>query len=261
MEFSAYLLSPEKWGILFLTGLIAGIFNTMAAGGTLITLPILIFMGLPTAVANGTNRIAIFFQSLSAIYVFQRKGKLNFRLAFLVSGPSILGCIWGAHLAVDLSDAFFRKFLSVMMLVVVGLILWNPGGHHSRERSIAGWRNPIPLAAVFFFIGMYGGLVMAGIGFFIIAAFTLIAKIDLIQANAQKALIIGIFNIAGLMIFLLNGKVDGPIGAVLALGQGIGGWLGSRWAIQKGEKWIRAFLLISVVAMALRLAGLIPGWG
>ncbi len=232
----------------------------MAAGGTLITLPVLIFAGLPTAVANGTNRIAVFVQSLSAIYVFQKKGIIDRKLALLVSGPSLLGCIWGAHLAVDLSDEFFRKFLSIMMLIVVGLILWNPAPSVPIERSRGGWRNQVTLIVVFFFIGIYGGLVMAGIGFFIIAAFTLISRIDLVRSNAQKALIIGIFNVAGLLVFLLKGKVDWYTGSILASGQGIGAWIGSYWAIQKGEKWIRRFLLVSVVAMALKLAGLFPSF-
>jgi uncharacterized membrane protein YfcA len=81
----------EAWQILmiFSTGFVAGIFNTMAAGGTIITLPILLFLGLPTAVANGTNRVAVLVQSISAIAVFQRSEKIEVKLAFLLSIPSL----------------------------------------------------------------------------------------------------------------------------------------------------------------------------
>lgn len=252
----------EAWKILiiFLTGIAAGVFNTMAAGGTLVTLPVLIFLGLPTVVANGTNRIAVFVQSLPAIYVFQRSGKIDFQLAILLSGPSLLGCILGAQMAIDLSDEFFRKFLAVMMLIVVGVILWGPAQNLQKQQSANGVGKKITLSVVFFFIGMYGGLLMAGIGFFIIAAFTLISGIDLVRSNAQKVFIVGVFNIAGLLVFIANGKVDWAVGAVLACGQGIGAWAGSQLAIQKGEKWIRIFLLISVAAMAFKLAGIWPAF-
>jgi hypothetical protein len=261
MENSAYLLSYGKIGIIFATGFIAGVFNTMAAGGSLITLPALIFVGLPSAVANGTNRIAIFVQSLSAIYVFQTKGKMDVNLVVLLSGPSIWGCLIGAQMAIDLSDDFFRKFLAIMMLIIVGLILWNPTCHLQARQSAVSLGKKVVWAAVFFFIGMYGGLLMAGIGFFIIAALALIAGIDLVRSNAQKIFIIGVFNMAGVLVSLLYGKIDWLAGAVLASGQGIGAWIGSHLAIQKGEKWIRVFLLISVVGMSLKLAGIFPSFG
>ena len=250
----------KAWQILviFGTGFAAGIFNTTAAGGTILTLPVLIFLGLPTAVANGTNRLAVLVQSISAVSVFQRSGKIDVKLAFRLSIPALAGCILGAEIAVDLSDAFFRRFLALMMLFLLGVILWNPLGENKTDAAAMSGTKRWVLLVVFFFIGIYGGLIMAGIGFFIIAAFFFIAGFDLVRSNAQKVFVIGIFNVAGLLVFFMHGKIEWLVGLILACGQGIGAWIGSVLAIQKGERWIRIFLSISIILMALKLAGILP---
>ena len=118
----------EIWHIpvVFIAGVIAGFINTLAGGGSLLTLPILIFLGLPTAIANGTNRLAIMVQCLFAVAGFKRKGVSNFKLSFLLSVPALLGAIIGAQIAVDMSDVMFKRALAIIMLFVLGITLWNP---------------------------------------------------------------------------------------------------------------------------------------
>ena len=118
----------ELWQflVIFTVGVVAGVINTLAGGGSLITLPMLIFLGLPATVANGTNRLAITVQSMLAVAGFKRKGVSNFKLSFLMSLPALIGAIIGAQLAVDVSDILFKRILAVVMILVLGLILWNP---------------------------------------------------------------------------------------------------------------------------------------
>ena len=245
----------EIWHIpvIFTAGILAGFINTLAGGGSLLTLPILIFLGLPTAVANGTNRIAIVAQCAFAVAGFKKKGVSNFKLSLLLSTPAIIGAIIGAYFAVDISDVLFRRVLAVIMLLVLGLILWNPRQDSSGNSNSLGRRQLITAMTVFFFIGIYGGFIQVGVGFIIIAALTTITKFNLVVTNSHKVFIAGIYTVFALIVFAFNDKVCWEIGVCLAAGMGLGGWIGSHWAVAKGERWIRVVLAICVVAMVIKL--------
>ena len=245
----------EIWHIpvIFTAGILAGFINTLAGGGSLLTLPILIFLGLPTAVANGTNRIAIVAQCAFAVAGFKKKGVSNFKLSLLLSTPAIIGAIIGAYFAVDISDVLFRRVLAVIMLLVLGLILWNPRQDSSGSSNSLGRRQLITAMTAFFFIGIYGGFIQVGVGFIIIAALTTITKFNLVVTNSHKVFIAGIYTVFALIVFAFNDKVCWEIGVCLAAGMGLGGWIGSHWAVAKGERWIRVVLAICVVAMVIKL--------
>ena len=245
----------EIWHIpvIFTAGILAGFINTLAGGGSLLTLPILIFLGLPTAVANGTNRIAIVAQCAFAVAGFKKKGVSNFKLSLLLSTPAIIGAIIGAYFAVDISDVLFRRVLAVIMLLVLGLILWNPRQDSSGSSKSLGRRQLITAMTALFFIGIYGGFIQVGVGFIIITALTTITKFNLVVTNSHKVFIAGIYTVFALIVFAFNGKVCWEIGLCLAAGMGLGGWIGSHWAVAKGERWIRVVLTICVIAMVIKL--------
>lgn len=256
----------EIWQIpvVFAVGVAAGFINTLAGGGSLLSLPILIFLGLPTAIANGTNRFAILIQCLFAVAGFKRKGISNFKLSLLLSAPALIGAIVGAQIAVDMSDALFKRVLAIIMLLVLGLILWNPVkklhiNPQYGEDTIGLRRNRLIVTMiVFFFIGIYGGFIQAGVGFIIIAALTTISGLSLVNVNSHKVFIVGIYTAFALLIFVFNDKVCWAVGMALAAGNGLGGWFGSHWAVTRGERWLRLILVICVVAMAMKLFDLIP---
>ncbi len=252
----------EIWHIpvVFTIGVLAGFINTIAGGGSLLTLPVLIFLGLPTAVANGTNRIAIVAQCMFAVEGFKRKGISNFKLSLLFSIPGILGAIIGAQIAVDLSDAMFKRVLAIVMLLVLGLILWDPSKKRHTNSQVSGdipaslGRNQLIVTMIaLFFIGIYGGFIHVGVGFIIIAALTTITRFNLVVTNSHKVFIAGVFTIFALIVFASNGKVYWTIGLFLAAGMGLGGWIGSHWAVVRGDRWIRYVLTICVVAMVIKL--------
>ncbi len=251
----------EIWQILviFTVGSIAGFINTLAGGGSLLTLPVLIFMGLPAPVANGTNRLAIVAQSIFAVAGFKRKGIANFRLSLLLSGPIVLGAIFGAWLAIDVSDVLFKKILAAVMLLVLGFILWNPirriygSIEYNSHKANMRWSNRIVMMVVFFFIGIYGGFIQAGIGFLIIAVLTTIGGLNLVETNSQKVFIVGINALCALLIFVFYDKIYWQIGLSLSAGNGFGGWIGSHIAVSKGEGFIRLVLTVCVVGMVIKL--------
>ncbi|MEE8190876.1 MAG: sulfite exporter TauE/SafE family protein, partial [Candidatus Scalindua sediminis] len=195
---------------------------------------------------------------------FKRKGISNFKLSLLLSAPALIGAIVGAQVAVDMSDALFKRVLAIIMLLVLGLILWNPtkkwqiNPQYDRDTISLRWNRLIITMIVFFFIGIYGGFIQAGVGFIIIAALTTISGLKLVDTNSHKVFVVGIYTIFALLVFAFNGKICWTVGIALAAGNGLGGWLGSHWAVARGERWLRLILAVCVVAMVMKLFGLIP---
>ncbi len=239
--------------LLILVGFIAGFINTMAGGGSLLTLPLLIFLGLPSAVANGTNRIAIFMSAFSATAGFKSKGISNYPFNFYLGFSGLLGALIGAQIAVDIKGELFNKILAVIMIVVVLLIVFKPkiDSVNILER-LTGKYLYISMVA-FFFIGLYGGFINAGIGFVIMLFLHYYNKMNLVKVNATKVVIVLIYTTGAIITFALAGKINWIYGIFLASGNFLGGWISSRWSVKKGEKAIKAFLVVMVLLMSIKL--------
>lgn len=249
--------------LILITGMIAGFLNTLGGGGSLLTMPMLIFLGLPPAVANGTNRIAIFVQNIVGVTNFRRKGFFYPKISFILGIPAILGSILGARVAISISGELFERILAVVMIVVLIIILTRPEKRFIKEIEGENWSNFRLLIAVFAFfgVGFYGGFIQAGVGFIIIVALTLITGMSLVKVNSLKVCIILIYTISSLLVFLINGKVNIMLGSTLAVGNALGAYIGSNFAVSKGDKWIRIFLIITVLAMSAQLLGLFEYFG
>lgn len=239
--------------LLALVGFIAGVINTIAGGGSLLTLPMLIFMGLPPSVANGTNRIGIFIQSITSVAGFKSKGVKPSRLSIYLGISALIGSLIGAKIAIDIKGEIFNKILAVVMLVIVLFIVFKPkvtiDGLIERTQGNYFWISIL----IFFFIGIYGGFIQAGVGMFILLALSSINKMNLVKSNAVKALVVFIYTIGALAVFAFDQQINYLYGFVLALGNASGGWIASRWSVKKGDGMVKFFLIIMVIAMAIKL--------
>ena len=240
--------------LLFGTGIAAGFLNTVAAGGSLLALPMLIFLTPDSTLANGTNRIAIFFQNVSAIIGFRRKGVSDFRYGILLAVPAVIGAVIGAILATDIKDAAFNLILAVVMITMLILTLINPTARLKDRIESRDKRSTIIAMAVFFFIGIYGGFIQAGVGLLIITALRLLTGMDLVRTNAIKVLVIFFYTVVALGIFIMEKQVDWTLGVTLAVGNATGAWIGSHWAVEKGDKWIKVVLVVAVLVFSVNLA-------
>ncbi|ANM28713.1 hypothetical protein ABI59_02460 [Acidobacteria bacterium Mor1] len=241
---------PEPLGyiLLFGAGLIAGALNVIAGGGSFLTLPILIFLGLPPTVANGTNRVGILLQNVGAVWGFRRHNVLDTRDWAWVLIPAVAGSVAGTALALWVGDAAFQRILASLMIVATLGSLWSPRiGGEGRAGLSRG-----PLALGFLVAGVYGGFVQAGVGFLILTV-TSLAGLDLVRGNALKVFCILAFTGVSLAIFAWSGKVEWIPGLALAGGTILGGQLGVRWTVQKGHAWIRGVVTVAVLAMAVLL--------
>ncbi|MEM9594367.1 MAG: TSUP family transporter [Acidobacteriota bacterium] len=232
--------------ILFGAGLLAGTLNVLAGGGSFLTLPMLILLGLPPGIANGTNRVGILLQNVGAIWSFNRDNVLDWRSARWAALPATAGAALGTWLALWISDDGFQRILAFLMVVITLFSFWTP-----KPPAEGGTRRGM-LAAGFFVVGIYGGFVQAGVGFLILAA-TTFAGLDLVRGNAVKVLSVFCFTSLSLAIFASQGRVDWTLGLVLAAGTVLGGVLGARLTVLRGHRWLRAFVTVVVVLFAVKL--------
>ncbi|MDE0316001.1 MAG: sulfite exporter TauE/SafE family protein [Candidatus Poribacteria bacterium] len=239
--------------LLFSTGIAAGFLNTVAAGGSLLALPMLIFLTSDPTLANGTNRVAIFFQNISAIIGFRRKGVSNFRYGILLAVPAVIGAGIGAKIAIGTDAALFQFILAAVMLIMLGLTLVNPTARLADRIESKSTSSTVLAMIVFFFIGIYGGFIQAGVGLLVITALRLLTGIDLVRTNAIKVLIIFFYTVLALGIFIMEKQVNWTLGVTLAIGNATGAWIGSHWAVEKGDKWIKVVLIVAVLVFATNL--------
>jgi hypothetical protein len=234
-------------------GFVVGFINTIAGGASLISLPFLIFLGLPPAVANGTNRVAIVVQTVMGVMGFKSKGVSTFPFNIYLGLSALLGSVLGAYIAIDIKGETFNRILAIIMVAVVLIIIFKPKINlEELSERVQGKYLWIGLIA-FFFIGIYGGFINAGIGFIILLFLHYVNHLSLVRANATKVAVVLMYTLAALAVFVFNDKVIWKVGLVLAIGNGLGAWVSSRISVDRGDGFIKAFLIIMVIAMAIKL--------
>nr|MBN2276468.1 sulfite exporter TauE/SafE family protein [candidate division Zixibacteria bacterium] len=241
--------------LVVLAGFVCGFINTLAGSGSLVTLPLLIFLGLPANVANGTNRVAILLQTMVAVEKFRREKRLDPRRGGLLAIPAIFGAVVGAQIAVNLDEQLMRQTIGVLMVVMLVVILVKPKRWLVGRPEITDRRPGLILILTFFGIGVYGGFIQAGVGIFLLAGLVLAAGYDLVKANAIKNLIILCFTVFALLVFIFNNQVRWEIGLILAVGNMLGAWVAARLAVEKGAGFVRWLLIGVIIVSAVMLLG------
>ncbi len=241
--------------ILFAVGIISAFLNVMAGGGSAVALPVLIFMGLDSALANGTNRVAILIQNVFAVTSFRQQEVHAFRQSMRLTLWALPGAIAGAVLGVTVSDEWFQRILAVVMIATVFTILVPPKRvadlsedvRRRRER----WIYPI-----MFGIGIYGGFIQVSVGFLFMAALYHVLRMDLVLVNMHKVTIVMIYMVPALAIYAWTGNVAWIPGLALGAGSAVGGWWAARASVKGGESGIRLVLGIAMLVMAAKLLDL-----
>ena len=238
---------------LIVIGFVAGAINTIAGGGSLLTLPILIFLGLPPNVANGTNRIAILFQNIFTTAGFKSKGIVTFPFSIYVGISALVGSLIGAQIAVDIKGETFNKILAIIMVIIVFYMVFKLKSSFTETLERTSGKSLWLSIILFFFVGIYGGFIQAGVGFIILLILSSINNLSLVKSNAVKVMVVLIYTVASVMIFAYNDKINWTMGLTLAVGNSVGGWFASRWSVNKGDGLVRKFLIVMVILLAIKL--------
>ncbi|MEW6508670.1 MAG: sulfite exporter TauE/SafE family protein [Bacteroidota bacterium] len=243
--------------LLFIIGIIAAVVNVNAGGGSSLTLPALIFLGLDSATANGTNRIAILMQNVSSIYAFKKAQYEQFNLSLKISLITLPGTVLGALIAVRISDQLFNTILGIIMIAITLTIIF-PSAKSKSTDDTGNKKITIPLFLTFVAVGFYGGFIQVGIGFVLMAILHKMMHFTLIYVNMHKVFVVFILTIPALLIFIISGNVNWFWGVSLGLGNALGGWWGTKLSIKKGDKFIKTILSITILIMALKLMKVLP---
>lgn len=245
------LSDPTTFIILAVVGAVAGFLNVLAGGGSALTIPLMIFLGYDATVANGSNRIAIQVEALSAVAAFKKKKHSDFPMSLRLSLMTLPGGILGAFYAVKIDDALFTKILAVVMVLII-ITLMFPKAEVIEHAKNHKWKNWLSWP-VMFAVGFYGGFIQAGVGFVIMSVLLHLYNMDLIKINMHKVFIVMVFTVPAVIVFIWTGNVDWFAAIALSIGMVFGTWVAVKMALEKGEKLVRIVLGVSLLIIAGKL--------
>lgn len=244
------------WLLFAIAGITAGVINTLAGSGSLITLPIFMFLcGLPAEVANGTNRVGAIFQSAIGLHGFRKSGKVDYRNAGWIVIPAISGALLGAWLASGMNDQQMTNVIGGLMVVMLVVLTVNPK-RWLRESDPSSRNNKRAASVITYFaIGIYGGFIQAGVGILLLIALVMVSKYSLKEANGVKLMVIFGFSIPVLGVFVLNNQVRFGYAFAMAGCQAIGAVIGVRFAtrVPNANVWIHRLLILILIVAATKI--------
>jgi uncharacterized membrane protein YfcA len=242
--------------IVAISGLCCGFINTIAGGGSMITIPVLMAMGIPAHEANATNRLGFLFQSVVASWQLKRKHTFEWEQGLWPSIPLMLGTVAGAFVAVHVHAEVITRWLGLMMVVIIPFLFLKPEKWLRPSQQMVNPRPTWWMCMVYLLIGVYAGFLQAGVGYFLLTAFILGAGYDLLTANSLKVFVVTFTTIAGLLVFILNGQhltIHYGMGLTQAAGQALGAYLGAHFAVRWNPKVVRWFIMVTIFALSIKL--------
>jgi uncharacterized membrane protein YfcA len=234
--------------LVVIAGFLAGCINTVAGGGSMLTLPALMIMGIPADIANATNRVGVVLQSFAGARAFHARGKLSLPDILPTLVPTLTGSLAGALLASYLPSQILKPILLLTMLGMALLMLVKPETVAPPPGTPVRTVKESP-AALFglFMAGLYGGFVQAGVGFIIIAALAGGLRYDLVRTNALKMAIVGTVTVIALAVFVVRGQVLWIPGLLMAAGTVVGATVSVRFAIAAPQSVLKWILFVMVL--------------
>jgi len=241
--------------VLVIAGVLVGFVNTLAGGGSIISLSVLMMLGLPPNIANGTNRIGIAIQTLTASTSFKHQKILPVKKSLLLAIPAVLGSLVGSVVAVDINEQIFKRAVGVIMLIMLVFIFYKPqkylyGQKDVEEKPLRPW-----LYGLFFLIGLYGGFIHMGVGYFLLMGIVMGAGFDLVRANAVKVFVILLYTPFTLAVFIFYDQINWLYGLTLSVGSLMGAFVASKLAVQKGVNFVRWIIVLVVLITSGEMFG------
>lgn len=233
------------------TGLVAGIINTLAGGGSNLTIPALMLLGMPSDIANATNRVAVLMQSITGVAGFAKHDKLPTADLKPILAITMLSGALGA-LSAGLFSAQILTYIllgamismALLMIILPDMIVARDTGYRKLTSAPSRW-------LMLFIAGFYGGLIQAGVGFLLLAAFTSALHYDLARANALKLITTLAFTLVAVAVFVVQDLIVWLPALILGLGAMVGAWLGVKTSLNIKPQTMRWLLLVMTLAISL----------
>ena len=240
-----------KTALLFAAGVASGWINVLAGGGSILAVPVMVFLGMPGPVANGTNRIGIIAQNIAAVTGFFRKGFSDFKLSASLAACAAVGAFFGANVGVKLEGVWFDRTLALIMVAVMIIMMTGAGQKPVEAGGKA--KNLLLGHLLFVAAGFWGGFIQIGVGLIQLHILNRVMGLDLVRANMHKVFVALVFSVVSLAVFASQVNIEWTLGLALAAGYAVGGWLGANAAVAKGEALIKKIFYLALAAMAVKL--------
>ncbi len=242
MDFTQFVL-------VLLIGLVTGFFDSVVSAGGLISVPALVFLGLPPQVVIATDRFGTIGQSITAFFEFRKAKKIVWKYVLMLSIAGLAGSLVGANILVNVDPGVVQKVIGILLIVLLPMVFFKPtiGVQHAEARS------KVLAAVMFFFIMVLGGFFGPGTGPLIFYTLTYFLGLTMLEVLATSIIPWFILSVSSVAIFAFHGIVDYKVGIVLFVGMAIGGYVGARLALQKGEVWVKRLFVLFVIAASIKL--------
>ena len=245
------LASPWVFLLLFFAGLAGGFIDAIAGGGGLISVPALLWAGLPPQLALGTNKMQAIWGTLMAVRNYAQKGWVRWQEMKLAIAVTSSGALLGTWVVTQLSHDLLKRLVPWLLLGIALYVLVSP---RLGQREVRAKLSPVWFAVLAGTgLGFYDGFFGPGTGSFWTVACLSLLGLDLLRATAYTKVVNLASNAASVLVFAAAGSIHYPVAAVMVLGQLLGGWLGSNLAIRHGAGFIRIMFLSVVLALVTKL--------
>ncbi|WP_367989612.1 sulfite exporter TauE/SafE family protein [Vibrio sp. NTOU-M3] len=237
-----------EWILLFFAGIFGGVINSVAGGGSFITFPTLMMVGVPPIMANATNTLAVSAGYISGAYGFRKEiaeGGDTVRITLF----SLIGGALGAYLLLSTPESVFLEAIPWLLLFATMLFVF--GGWVSQHvKRLVGGNNTSDsktwlLAATLIFVSAYGGFFNAGLGIVVLSYLVLAGYHNINLMNGLKLLVSAAVSVIAIIIFLVKDMIDWERGVVVMLGTLIGGYLAARVSRKIPQHYVRGFVTCS----------------
>lgn len=243
-----YELTIWTVSLLVISGVCAGFINTLAGGGSMLTLPVLMLMGMPADIANGTNRLAVVIQSLTGVHGFKKHGYLETADIVPVMKPMLVGAFLGALVVSYMPPDILKPVLLITMMAMSLVMMFSSAvvfpSEHEKPKLLGDLRFG---NTGIFLCGLYGGAIQGGVGFVLILFFSGAMRYGILQANAWKMVCTLGFGFLSLVIFIVREQVVWLPGTILSVATIIGVLLSLKFAMKANQEVLKRFVLVVIL--------------
>ena len=234
-------------------GLIASSYGTLVGGGSLITIPALIFLGLPPHTAIGTNRLGVTGNPIGGWYEFNRKGIINYKIGFMIGIPALVGSLLGAKLVLQINEVILKQVIGIITILILFFIIFGPRMGTEKARHTIKIHEYLIGVVLSFFIFTYSGFYGAGAGTFLTYVLILLFRQTFLESAATRKIAQLIASVTAVLVFAVNDAISYPLGIALFIGNLIGSYIGAHYSENIGNIWIKRLFIVIVLIMAVKL--------
>lgn len=238
---------------IFGAGLVGGLFGTLVGGGSLLTIPVLILLGLTPHEAIGTDRLGVTGVGIAGLYTFHRKGLVNYGIGFLVGIPVLIGSFLGANLAFQISTSVMKLVIALMTIILLIIVAVKRDiGVQPSDRTLSK-RDFVAGVITSLVVGAYGGFYGAGAATFLFYIMVLIFRRTFLEAAATLKIAAILMTAMSAATFAYHGAVHYPLAGAMFVGSCLGSFLGAQYSDRIGNVWIKRVFIGVVILIVIKM--------